>query len=225
MDARKENLTQQAILLSLFGFVILWAIVTDAWGYSSHITIRYGNYVYACFSRLIWVAPAVWLIIQHSASLGISGKTLFSQPVWNKPLAIVLFGSLAVSCVGMFVAHGGLWLKTTVNIPLEILKICFVGFVEEIVFRGWGYNALSAIVTNKKAVIFSTVFFVLLHAPAYFVKFYRFGTMDYSTWLVQSFTTAVWGVVSCWLLKKSRTIWNPIIAHIVYDIFVGLFVG
>ena len=35
MADRKKNPTFQAILLSLFGFVLLWAVVTDAWGYSS----------------------------------------------------------------------------------------------------------------------------------------------------------------------------------------------
>ena len=35
----------------------------------------------------------------------------------------------------------------------------------------------------------------------------------------------VWGIVFCWLLKKSKTIWNPIIAHIVYDVFIIVFAG
>ena len=224
MATRKKNLTRQSILLSLFGFVILWAVVTDAWGYSSHLAVRYGNYIYAVISRLAWVAPAIWLIFRYSDSVTFGKQELFSRPVWNKSLAIVLTVSLVVSVAGMLVTHGGFWLNPAVNIPLEIIKICFVGFVEEAVFRGWGYNALSAKVTNSKAVIYSTAFFVLLHSPAYFVRFYRFGAMDISTWLIQSFTTAIWGVVGCWLLKKSRTIWNPVIAHIVYDVFTGLLV-
>lgn len=225
MAAQKKNPTFSTILLSLFGFVLLWAVVTDAWGYSSHFEINYGNYIYAYLSRLIWVAPAIWLITRHSASLSISKNALFSRPVWNKHLAIVLIVSLIVPLVGMLVTHGGFWLNPTVNIPLEIIKICLVGFVEETVYRGWGYNALSATVTNNKAVIYSTVFFVLLHSPAFFVRLYRLGTMDYSTWLTQSFTAAIWGVVCCWLLKRSKTIWNPIIAHTAYDVFTVLFVG
>ena len=224
LDQRRKRMFQY-LLLSLFGFVILWAIVTDAWGYSSYLAVRYGNYIYAVLSRLVWVAPAIWLIFRYSDLMTIGKQELFSHLVWNKSLVIVLIVSLFVSLVGMLVTHGRFWLNPTVNIPLEIFKICLVGFVEEAVFRGWGYNALSATVTNRKAVIYSTVFFVLLHSPAYFVRLYRFGTMDYSTWLIQSLTTAIWGVVSCWLLKKSRTIWNPVIAHRVYDVYIGLFVG
>ena len=213
------------ILLSLFCFVILWAVVTDAWGYSSHIPGSYGKYIYAIISRLIWVAPAIGLIIHYNKELGFEKNKLFSRPILNKSLSIVLIVSAAISLIGMLVTHGGFWINHEINIPMEILIICFVGFVEETVFRGWGYNILSAKVSNRKAVILSTVFFVLLHTPAYLVKFYRFGTLDYATWLTQSLTTAIWGVIFCWLMKKSRTIWNPIIAHIFYDIIAVLFVG
>lgn len=153
MAARKRNLTGRSVLMSLFGFVILWAVVTDAWGYSSHVAARYGNYIYAVLSRLIWVTPAIWLILRHSALLSIGKRELFSRPVWNKSLIIILIVSLFVSFIGMFATHGGFWLNPTVNIPLEITKICFVGFVEETVFRGWGYNAMTEVVTNRKAII------------------------------------------------------------------------
>jgi membrane protease YdiL (CAAX protease family) len=49
--------------------------------------------------------------------------------------------------------------------------------------------------------------------------------MDYETWIIQSISATVWGIVFCWLLKKSKTIWNPIIAHVVYDVFATAFVG
>lgn len=225
MSVQRKKRACINILLSLAGFVLLWAIVTDAWGYSSHLAFSYGNYAYAFFSRIIWVTPALWLILRQSDMLAFNKQELFSHPIWNRPLVIVLSISLVVSVAGMLVTHGGFWLNPAVNVPLEIIKICFVGFVEETVFRAWGYNALSVIVTDRSAVIYSTVFFVLLHSPAYFVRFYLFGTMDHSTWLMQSLTTAIWGVIGCWLLKKSRTIWNPVIAHIIYDVFAILFVG
>ena len=100
-----------------------------------------------------------------------------------------------------------------------------VGFVEETVFRGWGYNALSATIPERKASLLSTVFFVLLHWPAYLVRFYRFGSINYSALLSQSLATLIWGFLFCWLLRKGKTLWNPIIAHVVYDVLTGLFVG
>ena len=93
MSNRKTKLNFQTILLSLFGFVLLWAIVTDAWGYSSNLTVNYGNYIYAVISRLIWVAPAIWLIYRYSDSLTFDKQELFRRPVWNKSRVPFLQGS------------------------------------------------------------------------------------------------------------------------------------
>lgn len=61
----KRDITLQGILLSLFGFVILWAALSDAWGYSGYLHVSYGSYIYAYISRLVWVMSAIWLMIQH----------------------------------------------------------------------------------------------------------------------------------------------------------------
>ncbi len=220
-----KNNTLRKTVLSLIGFVFLWAVVTDAWGYSAHFRFRYGIYIYGYLSRLIWVIPAVYLILRYSDSLRFSKKELFSRPVWNWPLAIVLTGSLLLVLVSMLVNHHGFWINPDVAAPLEITKYAVVGLVEETVFRGWGYNALSKAAADRKASLLSTAFFVLLHWPAYLIKLYRFGTFDLSGMLAQSVSAVNWGVLCCWLLKKSETLWNPVIAHFFYDALYVLFVG
>ena len=69
---KKESQSFKTVILSMVGFVLLWAVVTDAWGYSSHIAGSYGYYIYAFICRAVWVAPAVWLIVRYSASLSFS---------------------------------------------------------------------------------------------------------------------------------------------------------
>ena len=165
MSDPKKSLSFHAILLSLFGFVLLWAAVSDAWGYSSHLPLRHGQYLYAYLSRLIWVAPAVWLIVRNGAHLRFPKETLFSRPARDTFFILVLAASLLLPLGEMLVVHGGLWLGPSVVPPLEILKFVMVGFVEETVFRGWGYNALSAVATDRKATLYSTVFFVPLGSP------------------------------------------------------------
>lgn len=63
MSLEKSKLSVMHIILSLIGFIALWAIVTDAWGYSSYIfpndTSGWGNYIYAYISRFIWIIPTV----------------------------------------------------------------------------------------------------------------------------------------------------------------------
>lgn len=225
MHSMKKNPTLIDILISLAGFVIIWAVVTDAWGYSSHISITYSSYLYAYLSRILWVSPALWLIHRNCTFLTFSKKVLFGRPVWNKSFFVVMILLISIPCIGMFVTHKRFWLNIAINIPLEMIKICFVGFVEETVFRGWGYNALSAVVTDRKAVLYSTLFFVLLHWPAYFVRLFLYGTLDYMTLLTQSITAFIWGVLCCRMLKKCKTLWNPVIAHIVYDALVVLLIG
>jgi len=125
----------------------------------------------------------------------------------------------------MLVKHKEIWLNKSINLPFEIMKYVIVGFVEETVFRGWGYNALTSVTTDKKAVILSTMFFVFVHWPAYFVKLYRFGIFDISGLFVQSLSAVVWGLIFCWLLKSEKTIWNPVIAHTFYDLASVLLIG
>ena len=221
-----KQLTLHRILLSLVGFVIFWAIVTDAWGYSDrYFQFNGGSYIYSYLSRLVWVLPAVYLIIRYSDSLCINRKGLFSLPRFNKSLIVVLgVSAIYVICV-MLVNHKGAWLNKSINLPFGIMKYVIVGFVEETVFRGWGYNALTKVTTDKKAVILSTMFFVFVHWPAYFVKLYRFGIFDISGLFVQSLSAVVWGLIFCWLLKSGKTIWNPIIAHTFYDYASVLLIG
>ncbi len=127
--------------------------------------------------------------------------------------------------IAMLLRHQGVWYNTEVNPLMEAVKYICVGCVEEIVFRGWGYNALLAVTSDRKARVISTVLFILLHWTAYFVRLFRFGTFDAVTFVTQSFSVLLFGLAFCWLLKRSKTLWIPIIAHSVYDFVSTLLVG
>jgi len=222
----KKHLSFSIIILSLFGFIILWTIVTDAWGYSERFFNFYaGNYIYAFISRLIWVLPAILLIIRYGNFLHICKSELFSRPRFDRSLILVLVISSAVVVITMLFYNKGFWFNTVIEPLAVIIKYIIVGFVEETVFRGWGYNALAAVTSDRKAVIISTVFFIIVHLPAYFIKLYRFGNFDFAAILTQSLSALIWGIVFCRLLEKRKTLWNPIIAHSVYDIMSVLLVG
>jgi len=222
----EKRLSLRAIILSLLGFILLWAVVTDAWGYSDRFLGFYaGAYLYAVVSRLIWVLPAVLLIVRYRDCLYIGKRELFSRPCFDRLLVLVLIASSAVVVLTMLVRHKGFWLNREVNPLLETVKFMTVGCVEEIVFRGWGYNALVKAISDRKAAIISTALFVALHWPAYFIKWFRFGTFDFAALLTQSFSALLWGLVFCWLLNRGKTLWNPVIAHSVYDLMSVLLVG
>ena len=221
----KKELTLHKILLSLLGFVMLWAVVSDAWGYSDHFHVNCGSYIYAFFSRLIWAFPAILLMIRYSDFLHFSKKELISPPKFDKTMIIALLVSLTYVIIAMFIAHKGAWFNREIDPLLEAGKCIVIGCVEEIVFRGWGYNASRNIASDRKAAVWSTILFVVLHWPARFIQLYRFGTFDYVTLLTQSFSALIWGMVFCRLLEKGKSIWDPIVVHSLYDLMCTLLVG
>ena len=143
----KKELNSKYIVLTLIGFIILWSIITNAWGYSDYIfendysTI--GLYIYGYISRLIWVLPAIFLIIRYNNKLKFKKKELFSRPIFNKPLIITITISLVYIVIMMIINHKGFWFNSEIIVWLVVIKYVIVGFVEEIVFRGWGYNSLA----------------------------------------------------------------------------------
>ncbi|MBQ8133724.1 MAG: CPBP family intramembrane metalloprotease, partial [Clostridia bacterium] len=153
------------IIFTLFGFVVFWAIVTDAWGYSAYIfrndPYNMGTYIYGYLSRCIWVIPAILLIIRHSDKLELHKHELYQHIKFDKPLIIAIVLSFVYVVIGMLINHKSIWFNSENFLGLVFAKYIVVGFVEETVFRGWGYNSLVNIMSHKKAAIISTVFFVL----------------------------------------------------------------
>lgn len=88
----------------------------------------------------------------------------------------------------MFIIHKGFWINRNVPFLLTVIKYFIVGCAEELVFRGWGYNALTKVMSDRKSVVISTTMFVLLHWPAYCIRLFRLGTFDYAGLITQSFS-------------------------------------
>lgn len=222
----KKKITPRKVVISLLGFIFLWTVVTDAWGYSAYLfPTDNGTYFYGYLSRFIWVLPAIFLIITNDRYLMLQRKELFSRPRSNCQLVVVLSVILLYCLISMLVVHRGFWMNREVPFWLTITKYFVVGCVEETVFRGWGYNALAKSLPDRKAVVISALLYVLLHWPAFFIKLFRFGTFDFAGILSQSIAASLCGIWACWLLKKSKTIWNPILAHFTYDFLFTMMIG
>lgn len=221
-----KELNTKKIILTLIGFIVFWTIITDAWGYSNYFfNNNIGTYIYGYLCRVIWVIPAMFLIIRYNNKLKFKKNELFSRLVFNKSMVLTLTITLFFIVAMMIISHRGFWFNSEVIFPLTVIRYIIGGFVEEIVFRGWGYNSLSNVMSHKKAVIISTFFFIILHFPAYFVKLFRFGTFDYMGIIGQSCSALIWGIVFCQLLKNSKTIWNPVLVHILYNLMFIILVG
>lgn len=69
------KLKSKTIHISMVAIILLWAVVTDAWGYSDIFLGKFGNgwgsYIYGFISRGIWVIPAIVLIRKYEDSISI----------------------------------------------------------------------------------------------------------------------------------------------------------
>lgn len=213
-------------IFSLFGFVLFWVLLTDAWGYSERLLPIFHNgwnqYLYGYFSRIIWVLPALGFMVHYGDH---KLKTIFSKPKLNRSLTLFLLFMLIYCICAMFIIHHGIWINPSVSLLGILIKFIIVGFVEEIVFRGWGYTALRQKISEKNAVILSTLVFVILHWPAYFIRLGLYHSFDFLGLISQSIVVFLLGMIFCHLLKKSNSLLNPIIAHASYDFFVTLLIG
>lgn len=206
-------------LLSMLGFVVLWAVVTDAWNYSAlfpeHLRDS-GKYLYSYLSRAIWMFPAFLLIYRFDADLVWGKKQLFSkpkaEPVFVGFLALTTIYTLASVVIRNHSRH-----IVSENILFVTVKFLMVGIGEEVVFRGWAYNLLQKDHSNAVSLILSAVGFVLLHWPAYFIKLLLYGQFDLAGFAAQSLSVLFCGLLFALMLKRSSTLWNPIIAHFYYD--------
>lgn len=221
----KQKRPISVILSSLFGFILFWSLVTDAWGYSDLIfsdnNLNMGKYIYGYISRIIWFFPAILLIIKFNNSLFWQWKTLISRPKIGK-FFIITLSAMTIYCFNdMFAIHKGFYFNER-NLSLVVIKFVIVGIVEETVFRGWGYNALRSATSNINAILLSSFMFAAVHWPAYIIKYFFYGNFDFVGLIGQSITAFALGIVFCILLKEGKSIWCPIFAHSFYDLLCSL---
>ncbi|WP_276933705.1 CPBP family intramembrane glutamic endopeptidase [Dielma fastidiosa] len=222
MSTRKIHFT---LLMS----VLLWAVLTNAWGTSALVfgTLlnQWDSYLYGYLSRLIWALPFILLIIKYSDQLLVDFKALFTQrPDWRSVCIVFLLITLYL-LAGMAVNHGGFWVNHELNLLQELPKFLIVGFSEEIVYRGWGMNVLAASMRKNKANLIASGYFVLLHFPSYFIHWYLEGSLALSAMLTQAVYVLILGLVFGYLFKKSKNILPAMLIHFWSDFGSILLIG
>lgn len=132
---------------SLVFSVLFWAVLSDAWGYSDHFLTELSNgwnqYIYGYISRLIWVAPFIFLIVREKNEETIPLKRVFEFRFHWKSFVLILMTITTYVLCEMFLVHGRWWINPSIILSQELCKYLIVGFVEELVYRGFGYNVLS----------------------------------------------------------------------------------
>ncbi|MCR5607974.1 MAG: CPBP family intramembrane metalloprotease [Lachnospiraceae bacterium] len=95
-----------------------------------------------------------------------------------------------------------------------LVSFLLVGITEELLFRGWIYNALLITVSDTLAIILQGLMFVMLHLPGYIYAGTVFSGAALSNYVVYF----VLGVAFAWAFKKDKSIWTPIAIHMLWDL-------
>lgn len=207
--------------------VLLWAVVSDAWGYSEHFLTSLPNdwnrYIYGYLSRSIWAAPFLLLIVRSRQKGSFSAKEIFGFHFhWKSFLTVFVLSTMLV--LGrMFFIHGGWWINPDIFFLQELSKYWIVGFAEELVYRGFGLNRLSGFLRERTAIVVSSLFFAAVHIPAYFIHWYCDGVFLLTELIAQGLSAFLLGLIFGTVFRKNKSIWSVTILHFWYDLISVLF--
>jgi len=165
---------------------------------------------------LVWTLPAILLIKHFHDDMWIGLKEMFTnRPIRFKDAYILLI--VFVPLVGTVIS-GDFGIRSDFAPSALISSVLFVGITEELVFRGFLLNAFFKKIKMPYAIALDAVLFTLIHYP---IWIYRGFTI--SEFLSGSVVVPMLSVLFAYSFIKTRSIFVPIILHMLWNLQVGLF--
>jgi uncharacterized protein len=96
--------------------------------------------------------------------------------------------------------------------------ILLVGFMEEIPFRGFLFQKLQEWLGFFRAMLLSSLLFTLIHIPLWVST----GSFTVSQ-LLNLVMVFIVGMLTCYALKRSGSLWSSILIHTFYNILANIF--
>lgn len=87
-----------------------------------------------------------------------------------------------------------------IKITMMVMAVLVAPMTEEVYFRGFVYNILKRWTSPVPAAIASSFFFAIVHAS-----------------LTQTIPLTFFALIQCWAYEKSRSLWLPIILHMLFN--------
>ena len=166
--------------------------------------------------NLCWTLPAVMLIRKFDEDLFIRKEELFQLPKEWKEVLLVFGGVTAYCVLSSVISHRGFYFNS--DGLTECIAYIFVGITEEFVFRAFLLNATLTEQNQKFAVGINAVLFLCIHFPTWIIhgnfiaNFVSFGFVS----------IILLGVLFSWNMLKFRSIWIPVMTHMLWDVLVTL---
>lgn len=212
----EKRLTLKKVVLSYCIFVLIWSmrIVLLKTYVDSNYVFWTKEIINGFIKTIIWFGFAFYLIKKYDKTLKINFKEMFTNKIQWKIFLPVLIIFIAFNCIGKILTVGGFKVSPNFHPSQLIGQFLLVGILEEILFRGWFYNALSSFISERKANIVQALFFMGIHYPSYIIG----GTFKFPSIISISIFLFGMGIIFGWTFRKNKTLWTPIILHMVWDL-------
>lgn len=218
MDRFPQRAEKRRALLWAFGSFALFLIGWTAWVFC-HRRWQIPDLIPRYFSPgdVFWWAAALVLIAVNRRRLRIApGQMLGKLPAAR--LLLPFFGAMLLyDGAVMLVQYGGFHINMEHNLLHLLLQFFLVALQEELLFRGFFYNILAYAMPQGRANLVSALFFLLIHLPGWIM-----GGSSLAAILTTGAGIFVLGLVFGWLFGKSRSLWTPILAHLLWDVCARL---
>jgi uncharacterized protein len=196
-----------AYLFLFFSVWVFWVLVIYPWllGFGDK-TLAYA-FLNIILRLLVWVAPVLFYLrfIDRVSPL----EYLKLKQYWKRGLVFGLAYSIlnfTASLLAFGVPHPAAESFTWNSI---IGTSILIGFVEEIPFRGFILQKLQERMNFWAANLISSILFLLIHFP---------GWISLHLMTVQTVVSVfIFGFIMALLLKYSRSLWAPVVAHSLND--------
>jgi len=214
LKSMKKKLTLKNILITYVVFMLIWII--RIYALKPYIDSNYGLWgkqiINGVIKTLIWGGISIYLIKKYDVKINL--KEMFTKKFSSKKLLIFIAIAVAYHLMAMFSIYGKWRIHPGFHPSQLISQFLIVGILEELLFRGWFFNALSSITSDKKANIIASIFFLTIHYPSYIYT----GSFFSPSILYTSASIFILGIAFGWMFRKSKNILMPTIVHSVWDL-------
>jgi len=219
-----QKLTALHISVYLFIFFAFWAVreLVIQPVFLSPINPIISELIGAVIKLLVWTLPAILLIKYFHDDMEIGLREMFTSKLrWSRDyiFAIVIVLLMIARPVHAWLVHGEFGLSPEL-VPIRLIgAVLFVGITEEIVFRGFLFNAFLKKMKIQYAFALDAILFTLIHYPIWIYN--GLSNLEIAT---ASISVAILSVGFAYSFMITRNIFVPIVLHMVWNLSILLFI-
>lgn len=218
----KDNIFKSLknLVIYIVIFFIIWAIYEI--GIAPYIENNYSENILV-FSKLIiklfvWIIP-VFLYLKFYDKVNPLSYLKLKDNIKQGLIGAIILSLFFITYSGIRAyLIGNIRLDLNLSINTWINAIIFVGFTEEILFRGFFLKKIWDKSSFKKAMIVSSLLFVFIHYPIWFVR----GKLIFPNLISSSIYVFAVGILEAYIFKKTDSLWSCIISHSIHNFIVNI---